>query len=65
MSLENAHSELLAAGIEALDSGITVFDAQLRLVAVNQRFFNSSAFRLKLLRLALPLRHFSVQRRAW
>ncbi|MFO1262447.1 MAG: PAS-domain containing protein [Rhodoferax sp.] len=39
MSLENAHSELLAAGIEALDSGITVFDAQLRLVAVNQRFF--------------------------
>ena len=39
MSLENAHSELLAAGIEALDSGITVFDSELRLVAVNQRFF--------------------------
>jgi diguanylate cyclase (GGDEF)-like protein/PAS domain S-box-containing protein len=34
-----AHSSLLAAGIEALDSGITVFDAELRLVAVNQRFF--------------------------
>lgn len=39
MPHDPASSSLLAAGIEALDSGITVFDAQLRLVAVNQRFF--------------------------
>ena len=39
MSSSPAPNDLLAAGIEALDSGITVFDAQLRLVAVNQRFF--------------------------
>lgn len=32
-----AHA-LLAAGIEALDSGITVFDADLKLVAANRRF---------------------------
>lgn len=39
MPYDSASSLLLAAGIEALDSGITVFDAELRLVAVNQRFF--------------------------
>lgn len=39
MPSASAPTDLLAAGIEALDSGITVFDADLRLVAVNQRFF--------------------------
>ncbi len=39
MPYDPAFSSLLAAGIEALDSGITVFDEQLHLVAVNQRFF--------------------------
>ncbi|MGQ0709329.1 MAG: PAS-domain containing protein [Rhodoferax sp.] len=39
MPYDPAFSSLLAAGIEALDSGITLFDEHLRLVAVNQRFF--------------------------
>jgi len=50
--------EMLQAGLDLLDQGLTVFDAELRLVAWNQPFLRLLEFPDELARVGTPFEHF-------